>query len=132
MANSLRIRRASADAAPSAPNGGNDYLARLVKLVPGEVLALYLTFKGVVSPYLGIWALVCFVLVIIVRLVATREGGKPPQVAAAIIAAVSFVFWIYGTGGYFLNFQLPTNSSGIVSAAIGVWTFVVPLFYKGD
>jgi hypothetical protein len=47
---------------------------------------------------------------------------------------VSYVLWIYATGGYLVNehFAVPAAYNGIVSVAIGVWTFLLPYLYKGD
>ncbi len=111
---------------------GDPYLSRLLKLVPAEVLALYLTFKEVAAGFLGVWATICLVLVVVVRTIGNRQAGKPIQIAAIIIATVSFVLWLYASGGYLLNVKLPVNSSGVVSVAIGVWTFLLPYLYKGD
>ena len=132
---SLRIRRpatkttGSPPAAPGGGDSGNTYLARLVKLIPGEVIALYLTFKTQAAAFLGIWSVICLGLVVLVRIIATREPGKGPQYCAVGVAAGSFFLWVYAMGGYFFTLQLPANG---ISIGIGVWTFLVPLFYKGD
>jgi hypothetical protein len=100
--------------------------------VPAEVLALYLTFKEVATTFLGVWATICLILVVVVRTIGNRQAGKPIQIAAIAIASVSFVLWLYASGGYLLSAKLPANSSGVVSVAIGVWTFLLPYLYKGD
>jgi len=128
----LRIRHPALGGG-DVSNGGNNYLARLVKLIPAEVVALYLTFKAVAVDFLGFWSLICLALVVLVRIIATQAPNKGPQVPAVIIATVSFILWIYATGGYFLSLQIPaTWPPGVISAAIGVWTFIVPIIYKGD
>jgi len=107
----------------------DQYLARLVKLIPAEVVALYLTFKEVAATWLDVWAWICLVLVIIARAFGTKGAQKSPQVGAVLLAAFSYVLWIYATGGHLVQIDLP---AGAVSVAIGVWTFLVPIFYKGD
>ena len=114
------------------PKKGDQYFERLLKLVPAEVLALYITFKEIAASWLGIWAAICLVIVVFVRTVGTAQAGKPIQVAAVVVATVSFILWVYATGGYFLQFKLPEKMPGIISVAVGVWTFMVPYFYKGD
>lgn len=117
--------------APGAKPAGDEYFTRLVKLVPSEIVALYLTFKEVAAAFLDVWALICLVLLIIVRAWGTQESGVPVQKVAVVIAAVSFVLWVYATGGHFPWVRMP-DVPGAISVAIGVWTFLIPRFYKGD
>jgi len=109
----------------------DEYLTRLIKLIPAEVLTLYLTFKESLTGFVGIWAVVCLGLVVFVRTIGTRQEGKPTQKPAVIIAAVSFILWIYATGGYFILKEFQPNA-GVISATIGVWTFVIPYFYNPE
>lgn len=126
----LRIARQAQRVGAFAPDEpGDEYFARLVKLIPAEAVALYLTFKEVASSWLGIWAWICLGLVVLLRSLGTRSKDKPVQWAAVFIAVVSFVLWIYATGGYLVQVTLPT---GVISAAIGVWTVAVPYVYKGS
>lgn len=120
---------------------GNDdlaqYLERLLKMIPGEVVGIYLIGKGVipvaaVKPAL-IWVLICFLLVIVSRIYGTadRERKLPPQPGAIAISCISFLIWTYSLG-------YPFDQVGdlympyIASLAILVWTFLVPKIYKGD
>jgi hypothetical protein len=56
----------------------------------------------------------------------------PSEVGAVLVSMVSFVLWVYATDGRFLSYELPASPPGLISVAIGVWTFLIPLFYKGD
>jgi hypothetical protein len=117
------------------PEQGDPYLTRLVKLVPSEIVTLYLAFKvtaaGTTLTLAG-WAAICLILVICLRTIFTREPGKPVQWIAVLVATVSFVLWIYATGGYLPYLPVDPQNAGLVSIAIGVWTFVVPFIYKGS
>ena len=124
----LRIRSPEVAGA----SGSDLYLSRLVKLVPSEVVALYLTFKETAATWLGTWATVCLGLVVLTRTLGTHEAGKRVQVGAVLVSMVSFGLWVYATNGQFLSVELPASPPGLISVAIGVWTFVVPLIYKGD
>ena len=117
--------------APDEPPPGDEYLQRLIKLVPSELLALYLTFKEIAATWLGIWATICLALVVFARAMGTRKPGKGPQWKAVAVASVSFVLWIYATDGNFLGLE-PPPIPGLISVSVGVWTFIVPYFYKGD
>ncbi len=117
---------------PTSTENFQLYMENLIKLIPAEVISLYLTGKGFFPPSqkgLWIWSLICLVLVIIVRIWGTREADKPVQWAAVVIPAISFVIWVYAVGGQFIKFDLPMP---VIPLAVLVWTFVVPKFYKGD
>jgi energy-coupling factor transporter transmembrane protein EcfT len=110
---------------------GDPWLTRLVKLVPSEVIAVYLAGVELAKTWLGIWAFICLLLVFVARTLGTKEQGKPIQWVAVLVSIISFVIWIYATGGEFFNLKLPPDK-GIASIAVLLWTFLVPYFYKGD
>jgi hypothetical protein len=97
----LRIR--APEEGSTVTGEGDQYLSRLVKLVPSEVVVLYLTFKETATTWLGIWSTICLGLVVLTRTLGTHEAV-----------------------------ELPASPPGLISVAISVWTFLIPLFYKGD
>ena len=115
-------------AGPTEP--GDMYMERLVKLVPSEVIGVFLAGKGYAESWIGIWAVICLALVLVSRIWGTYQKGKPIQWVGVVVSFVSFAIWIYAIGAQLLNFVLPDN--GIAYIAVLVWTFVVPYFYKGD
>lgn len=119
---------------PILTGAADDYFGRLMKLLPTEIVALYLTFKGAATNWPEIWAAICLVLVVIFRIVGTNrpEKGNPIQLIAVLIAAVSFILWIYAMGGYIFQMQFLTDNPVVISVAIGVWTVLLPKLYKGD
>ena len=134
----LRIRagQTTLEANSDSTSTSDDYLTRLVKLVPAEVIALYLSFKASAESidHLPLWGFICLLLVILVRTVGTKQTGKPFQLIAVLVAVISFILWIYGIGQKIwpLDFAFGWLSGAFSSISIGVWTFVVPYFYKGD
>lgn len=112
-----------------------DYGERLVKLIPSEVVGIYLVGAGVIPAgakiSVTVWAAVCLGLVVLARAYGTREPALnlPPQWKAVLISSVSFVIWVYTIPGPFQSFGLAIPYVG--SLAILVWTFVVPYFYTG-
>jgi hypothetical protein len=116
--------------AGAAADNLKSWMGRLITLVPSEVVAVYLAGRGYVATWLGVWGLVCFILVVAVRIWGTREPSKGPQWITVLVSAVSYVVWVYAIGGRILEFTLP--DPGVASAAVLVWTVVVPIFYKGD
>ena len=111
------------------------YLDRLLKMIPAEVVGLYLIGKGIIPGgqliALTVWTVVCLIGVVAVRAYGTGDRAarlKPDWVHVAI-SAVAFVLWVYQMGG-------PFEAVGIAVPYIGsllmlAWTFFVPLFYKG-
>jgi hypothetical protein len=115
----------------------NSYLDRLIKMIPSEVIGLYLVGVGAITQtascrvVLLIWAIFCLICVFVVRIYGTKLPGKKPQWAAIVISAVSFTIWVYTIpkGPFDLyGIYIPVLGSLLVLG----WTFVIPYFYKGD
>lgn len=113
------------------------YTDRLVKLIPGEVVGIYLAGIGIIPStaprgVVAGWAFVCLGLVVLARAYATSDNarGVPPEWKAVIISAISFVVWTYTMPGPFQRFGLAVPYIG--SLLILVWTFVAPYIYVGE
>jgi len=146
-----RIERRSAIRAQiegAAEDKAAAYVGRLTRLIPAEVLGLYLTFRGLAAPgnanakqagddsFNLVWPIVCLALVVLSRIWGSRPPGTSlsralttAQWAVVVISAVSFVLWIYATGDSYLGWEIQDRRW--IGASVGVWTFVVPWFYKG-
>lgn len=135
-------------APPAAPQAGasdlQQYLARVLKLIPAEVVSLYQGVRGVVQtaadggdlfakgflPWLPLTGLL---LVIFVRGWGTRDhtgSWTTIQWGAVTIAAISFIIWTIS-----LNHEivyLGATKPWIGSVLLMTWPFLVPYFYKGD
>ena len=139
MSAPLRIRRSdiSAKAVPSTKGDDfKDYLERLLKMIPGEVVGLYLIGSGFIpeGQVIGllIWTIICLIGVIAIRIYGTAdsENNLPAQWPVVIISSIAFVIWIYSLGGVFKLYGV--HSPYIGSLLVLAWTFFVPIFYKGD
>ena len=149
MSAPLRVKShpSAAGFAADAGDTYKDYLNRLVKLVPAEVVGLYLVGKSAIlahypaggPPVSGfmsaqaawiIWSAFCLVALFIVRGWATSDPKRkvPPEYAAIAISAVSYLIWVYSFGDVFTIFNLwdPLIATFLVLA----WTFIVPIFYR--
>src|SRR5207247_1937041 len=88
------------------------YLDRLLKMIPAEVIGLYLVGSGVIPEtkpaVLTFWAAVCLIGVIVVRAYGTSDParGRAPQWTAVILACIAFVIWVYTLGGPFKAYGL--------------------------
>jgi|SRR6266542_3564892 len=132
----FRIERPVEGVREGTDEGLKEYLERLLKMIPAEVVGLYLVGSGLIpvdqAIGLAIWAAICFVLVIIVRIYGTadRANDKPPQPVPVFISAVAFIIWVYSLGGPFAKFNLYVPWVG--SLAVLLWSFVTPIIYKGS
>jgi hypothetical protein len=138
MSAPFRIRRPDigvTKAAREAGEGFKFYLDRLLKMIPAEVVSLYLVGSGFIPKdkplVLTIWALVCLIGVVLIRTYGTTDpaNNKPPDWIHVAISTTAFVIWVYTLGGPFtaINLYVPYLGSLMVLA----WTFFVPMFYKG-
>lgn len=123
--------------APQAKTDGEfkSYLDRLLKMIPGEVIALYVLGTGVIpagdSITIAAWAVICIFAVIAVRAwgTADRSKGETTDWVMVAISTVAFVIWLYNLGGPFEVYNLYVPYIGTLVAL--AYTFFVPIFYKG-
>ena len=118
-------------------DGGYDtYLSRLVKLIPAEVISLYLVGEGFIPPkervILLAWTLVGIVAVVVVRSRTTSDtaANENVQWSAVAVSAVSYLIWVYSMGGVFALYGLHIAYVG--SLLVLAWTFFMPYVYRGD
>lgn len=132
-------------------NGLKKYTDRLIKLVPAEIVGLYLAGKTAIASRFPagptpdpnailseprawvIWTVFCFIAVIGIRIWATSDSARnvPPEKAAVFIATVSFVIWVYSFGDVF-RIVLHIWDPLIATFAVLAWTFIVPAVYGRD
>lgn len=125
----LRVRRPDRALVAGPADGLSSWMERLVKLVPSEILAVYLAGRPHAGAFPGIWPLVCLGLLVVVRVWGTREPPRGPQWIAVAISAVSFVIFVFATGGPVLSFTLDSHLAALL---VLVWTTLVPVLYRGD
>lgn len=143
------------------------YMSRMVKLVPVEAVgpfpflmqsaeALSVNAGNRYAVYFVAWVLL--LIVIVVRWQATSEPGKGAQWGAVLIAAVSFVIWVYVMKGDFgfeevlkLGRGASSGPEGVTRSAFGdaagsaeqtkafisnvslmAWSTLAPIVYKGE
>jgi hypothetical protein len=139
MASVFRLDRPGVIRAQGAQAGDDfaEYMGRLVRLIPAEVLAVYQTLYGILhdptpSPLLSWLPIVGIILVLVVRIWGTRDASgsfSSVQGLAVFVAVVSFVIWVLVSGHSILGYVLPDLRIG--SAVMVLWVFVIPYFYKG-
>jgi hypothetical protein len=113
----------------------DEYVDKLTKLIPAEVVAIYIPGLALVpeaskNGLLG-WMITCLLLVVVFRYYATAKstptkGANWPLIG---ISLISFLVWAYYLGGPFKAFQVYLDWVG--QLGVMVWTAVAPLFYDG-
>ncbi len=135
---SVRVGAAAAGAPPSEPGAQSfqGYLDRLMKMIPGEAIGLYLVGSGFIpqnqAPVLAAWTIVCLIGVIALKAYGTADTANhlPPDWIHVAISAIAFIIWVYSIGGPFAAFGLAVPYIG--SLLVLAWTFFIPIFYKGS
>jgi hypothetical protein len=129
---SREIRVASEDPQLAAAGAADGYLAKLVKYIPGEIIAGYLAADGIVrssisddqdrlESYLWIFLVVGLFLTPL-YLWRVAKVSKVVQIA---LATVSFAAWVFGVGGAFsfTDWYEPFQGGLVVIGA----TLVIPI-----
>ena len=118
----------------AAPPAADDYLDRLMKLIPADTVALYLSLDGVIrsglagDPSLRTWLWVLLVVVAAGNILYWRKTGVT-HVGQYIVLTVAFVVWVFTIGGPFHD--LPWYKPFMGSVLLGLFTFFAPFLYKG-
>ncbi len=118
------------------------YYERLIKLIPAEIISIYMIGKGVIPNTQAssgetaswIWAGVCLLLLLFFRIKASSSSGKlaDAQWPSVFISSISYLIWLYNMGGILDSMSFYEHYKYIGALAILVWTFLVPYFYKGE
>ncbi len=118
------------------PEIGRAYFGRLIKMIPAEVLALYvaiapLAAKEHLALQIAIPA-VCLGLVILSRTLGTRRAPDNVKIDpwTVVISSVAFAIWVYALGGPFAS--LGIYNAVLACILVTVYTTAVPMIYRGD
>jgi membrane protease YdiL (CAAX protease family) len=158
MALILRIKPPAVnyDAAAATEDPTKNYVDRLIKLIPAEIVSIYLAGKSGIEAafppggaantnqrfiseniyWIG-WTIFCFLAVFIVRAWATSDSKQSvkPEWPAVFIAAGSFVVWVYSLGDVFARPTIFGHDRGIWEPLLAMlivfaWTLIVPIVYR--
>ena len=145
MSYPLRIEKRStimAQSAAAPPSPLQEYVDRLIRLIPAEAVAAYSAIHGIVDgaakssasaanalpwlPVLGV------AFVVLVRGWGTRASSgdlSTIQWSAVIIAVVSFLILVLSLGRPIIWRAVP--EPWLSSTVLIAWVFALPYFYKG-
>ena len=120
------------------PEAQDNYAAQIVKLIPTEIVGVYLGFQNLVDslaePSRYITQLVFFIIILgIAPLYLKRVGGITDN-RQRMIAIISYCIWSISLGGPFAylltKYESPISAQIIGGALIMIYTLVVPMLYK--
>jgi hypothetical protein len=84
----------------------DEFGARLTKLIPADVVGLYLAGRGIAasSDVSVIWIVLCLCIVVLARALLTRDKSRRvwfsgTQWDVVAYSAISFLIWVYAIGG---------------------------------
>lgn len=95
------------------PRRDDTYFEKIVKYIPADILAAYMTFSGIIAddPNNPVWLhWICFIaLTILTPLYAIFRPSDPPPILykanktyfCAIASTISFAVWCFALGGPF-------------------------------
>lgn len=115
----------------SAADQTDGYVDKIIKLIPGEVVALYITLAGILaaggmSSSTMIWV-IFFVCLIGTPLYLNRIShvGNTVQIG---ISTVAYIVWVFALGGPFatLSWYLPIYGALLLP----IFTFFAPMVFE--
>jgi hypothetical protein len=111
----------------------NRFLTALLKLIPSEVVAVYLFVLGILPPRPVPHLVVAGVLVVLTPLYLRFSMGVRSADQLAI-SCISMLIWIYALGQGPVRFlQPPWYEPWYGSVALAIWTLIPPMFlYRGN
>lgn len=117
----------------------DDYLSRLLKLIPAEVIALYTGIYNVLKTMkmekveiaysiIAVLMVICCVVFLLYTIADNTNKWKQ-----LIISTISLIIWMILSGGIDVFFSNNIeNATGITTIVMMLWIFIIPIFYKGD
>ncbi len=135
MIKTLRSRvTTAADAATDPSIKEDSYLAKVVRYIPGEIVAAYIAAYNALKAASGIpfakmlWGLVVVlgVLTPFWILYATNDPMKPRPTFQAVAATIAFTVWVFAIPeGPFSNLRWYNPVYGFLALIFG--TFIIPV-----
>jgi hypothetical protein len=115
----------------------DDYSSRLLKLIPAEVIAVFVTIDGVVRtgqrrvPPELYWAVFIFLIVVTFFYVlrVTRLPGLPPSRRQAALASLSFAVWVFAIGGPFAYSKASWYDPVYGAILLPLYIFTIPALF---
>ncbi|MBH8553064.1 hypothetical protein I8751_11940 [Nostocaceae cyanobacterium CENA357] len=111
----------------------DDYQSKLLKYIPTEVVALYITLDGIVkaafNPQLSqeywLWLWIIFAILLISTPLYLWRVTKVRKKKQLVISTVALVVWVFALGGAFVAFRWYKPFYGAI--ILPLYTFFIPI-----
>jgi hypothetical protein len=106
----------------------NSFLQVLLKLIPSEVIAVFIFIQGVMPRVLLPHLVIALLLVSITPVYLYWAGGVRSR-QQLVISTLSLVVWVYAMGaGPFRFIRAPWYEPWHGAVALALWTLIPPMF----
>ena len=117
----------------------NDFKDRLIKLIPAEIIAAYVTISGLIIGFVKhkpnadqsnlLWTIILILMILTpVYLMKVLGISKKGQI---LFSTIGFLIWAFATASPYTNDVLGFSIELITSLILILYTLLIPLFYKG-
>ena len=117
----------------------NDFKDRLIKLIPAEIIAAYITISGLIISFSEgdpnadksnlLWIIILVLMIFTpVYLVKVSGVSKKGQI---LFSTIGFLVWAFATASPYTKEILGFSFQLITSVILILYTLLIPLFYKG-
>lgn len=130
------LTKAEAQAQGTVPPALKD---RLLKLIPAEIIAAYVTLAGLVEGMTKIKPnadkatllyIIIGVLMVLTPVYLTKISGVTKK-GQLLFSTIGFVIWAFATASPLKNDILNFPSEFIISTVLILYTLLIPFFYEG-
>ncbi len=106
-----------------------EYLGRLLKLIPTEIVAVYLAVKGIIPEANMKWGLIISSLALLILTpFYLKKVMKVEKFSQIFSSTLAFVIWLYTLGGPFIH--LGIYRPWVATVILIFWTAFIPQFFK--
>ncbi len=110
----------------------NTFLQVLLKLIPSEVIAVFVFIQGVMPRLLAPHIIVAALLLAITPMSLSRVMGVKSR-AQLVISTLSLAVWIYAIRGGPVQFiPYPWYQPWYGAVALAIWTLIPPMVLTGQ
>lgn len=117
----------------------NDFKDRLIKLIPAEIIAAYITISGLIIGFAKdkpnadksnlLWIIILILMILTpVYLMKVLGISKKGQL---LFSTIGFLIWAFATASPYTKDILGFSFELITSVILILYTLLIPLFYKG-